>query len=355
MKLLIVTQAVDTEDPVLGFFCRWVEEFAKHAESIEVICLKEGKHGSLPANVCVHSLGKERETAENTTIYRSVLRRLRYAIRFKLLAWRLRRDYDSVFVHMNEEYVFIGGLLWKLLGKRVMLWRNHPKGGWVTDVAVRLSHVVYATSPHSYVYTRFPGKTRLMPVGIDTDQFVADTAIARNPRSILFFGRISPVKRVDVFLKAVALLKARGVLCEVYIVGSPHNPGDEDYQASLRSFVETNELSQMVTWSPSIPHHEVSKLYSGHAILANLTATGSLDKTLFEAMSCGMLVATTNEALRGEIPDSFLAEDTDDGVARCVQGLLAMPAEDRRTSAAALREFVVRHHSLEDLANKIFL
>ena len=44
MKLLVVTQAMDEQDPVLGFFVRWVEELAKRAERIEVICLKEGKH-----------------------------------------------------------------------------------------------------------------------------------------------------------------------------------------------------------------------------------------------------------------------------------------------------------------------
>ena len=58
MKLLITTQAVDTDDPVLGFFVRWIEEFAKHAERVEVVCLREGKHG-LPPNVRVHSLGKK--------------------------------------------------------------------------------------------------------------------------------------------------------------------------------------------------------------------------------------------------------------------------------------------------------
>lgn len=60
MKLLIITQTVNTEDPVLGFFVRWIEEFAKHAETVEVICLKEGSHAFLPSNVRVYSLGKKR-------------------------------------------------------------------------------------------------------------------------------------------------------------------------------------------------------------------------------------------------------------------------------------------------------
>ncbi len=50
MKLLIVTQAVDTGDPALGFFIHWVEEFAARVESVELTCLKEGGRDALPAN-----------------------------------------------------------------------------------------------------------------------------------------------------------------------------------------------------------------------------------------------------------------------------------------------------------------
>ena len=57
MKLLIVTQTVDTDNPILGFFVRWIEEFAKHCEKIAVICLHEGEY-TLPSNVEVYEIGK---------------------------------------------------------------------------------------------------------------------------------------------------------------------------------------------------------------------------------------------------------------------------------------------------------
>jgi len=37
MKLLIITQAVDKNHPVLGFFHRWVEELAMHFVHIFVV------------------------------------------------------------------------------------------------------------------------------------------------------------------------------------------------------------------------------------------------------------------------------------------------------------------------------
>ena len=58
MKVLVLTQTVDTEDPILGFMHRWIEELASKYERIEVVCLREGNH-NLPKNVFIHSLGKE--------------------------------------------------------------------------------------------------------------------------------------------------------------------------------------------------------------------------------------------------------------------------------------------------------
>ena len=59
MRLLVVTQKVDAQDDVLGFFHEWLRRFAARCETVEVICLQEDPH-ELPANVRVHSLGKEK-------------------------------------------------------------------------------------------------------------------------------------------------------------------------------------------------------------------------------------------------------------------------------------------------------
>ena len=111
MKLLIITQKVDRDDPILGFFHRWIEEFAKHCENIIVICLEKGEY-NLPKNVQVLSLGKEERES-----------RLAYIKRFYSYIWHKRKEYDSVFVHMNQEYVLLGGFFWKAMRKRVILWR----------------------------------------------------------------------------------------------------------------------------------------------------------------------------------------------------------------------------------------
>ena len=68
MKILIITQKIDRNDSVLGFFCGWVEEFSKHCEQVTVIALGVGVH-NLPKNVRVFSLGKERGVSRVGYLY----------------------------------------------------------------------------------------------------------------------------------------------------------------------------------------------------------------------------------------------------------------------------------------------
>ncbi|HLD63513.1 MAG TPA: hypothetical protein VI913_01320, partial [Candidatus Peribacteraceae bacterium] len=113
MRLLIVTQAIDLNDPVLGFFHRWVEEFAKHCDHVHVIAQREGVH-LLAGKVTVHSLGKEKRVSKLGQIFR-----------FWKLIWTLRDKYDVVFVHMIPWWMVLGAPMWMFLRKRRYLWYEH--------------------------------------------------------------------------------------------------------------------------------------------------------------------------------------------------------------------------------------
>ena len=58
MKLLIITQKVDKNDQLLGFFIDWIAGFSHKFEEVTVLCLEKGEF-NLPENVEVISLGKD--------------------------------------------------------------------------------------------------------------------------------------------------------------------------------------------------------------------------------------------------------------------------------------------------------
>jgi glycosyltransferase involved in cell wall biosynthesis len=270
MKLLIVTQAVDTEDPVLGFFVRWVEEFAKHTERIEVICLKEGKH-TLPTNVRVHSLGKERNVL-----------RVQYVFNFYKYIWRLRRDYDTVFVHMNPEYIVAAGLLWRLMGKRVALWYTHKSVNLKLRIAAIFAGVIFTASKESFrLRTK---KLRVMGHGIDTDFFSPDTSVVRGDWA-LSVGRLMPSKRHDLAIR-IAVRDDK----ELRIAGE--GPEQKSLEALAR------ELGVRVQFLGALMQSQLREEYRKAAYLIHTSETGSLDKVVLEALACGLPVRTNDPALK---------------------------------------------------------
>src|SRR3989344_6033891 len=136
MKLLICTQTVDSQDSHLGFFVRWIEEFAKHCEKVTVICLRDGGL-TISDNVKVYEIGKAASSTQK-------------AVRLLSLVWKLRTEYDTVFVHMNPEYIVLAGWLWRVWNKRVALWYTHKSVNLKLRIAVIFSHIVFTASKESF-------------------------------------------------------------------------------------------------------------------------------------------------------------------------------------------------------------
>lgn len=288
MKLLVVTQKVDKDDPILGFFHAWLIEFSKAFESVVVICLEKGQY-NLPSNIKILSLGKEQNGQHR------MLAKEKYVWRFYQYIWRERGNYDAVFVHMNQEYVLLAGDMWRLLGKKVYLWRNHAQGNLLTSLAVLLSHKVFYTSPQSFT-ARFK-KAVQMPVGIDTDFFKPDPTVARNPNSTLFLGRISPIKKVLEFIDWAESKGYRGT------IAGPILPIDKEYG----EVVKHRMLDTKIKYIGPVNQDEARRLYQTNEIYANFTLSGSMDKTIFEAAACGCKLEIRNhEAKKLLLQDNSL-------------------------------------------------
>ncbi len=324
MKLLIITQAVDSEDPILGFFVRWIEEFAKHAERIEVICLKEGKH-SLPANVRVHSLGKEKGVS-----------RIKYILNFYTYIWRLRRDYDTVFVHMNPEYVVLGGLFWRIWKKRIAFWYLHKNVDLKLRIAVFFANIILTASKESFrLHTK---KLNIVGHGIPTNLFICPMQEMSGTLRILTAGRISKTKNISLLLDAADILTARGVPFMLVIAGAPVTAADIKY--AERVYARAGSTVQFV--GPKT-QSEIAALLCEANVFVNLGENGSMDKAVLEALCAGIPVVTGNEAYKHllEPLGLFVAFDA----SAIADALQRAP----RVNISPLATYVREHHSLQRL------
>jgi glycosyltransferase involved in cell wall biosynthesis len=343
MKLLILTQKVDRTDTVLGFFHLWIERFSRRFDSILVCCLERGLH-ELPSNVEVASLGKEQGSGKLGRLWRLLA-----------LVWKRRHEYDAVFVHMNQEYVLVAGLFWRLLGKRVVMWRNHPLGSVWTTIACWLCDVVMYTSERSYT-ARFKN-ARQMPAGIDTELFVPPAAEEPRASDFLYVGRISWIKHVTEMIEAFSIVSQRrpGVRCVFY---GDVSAAESEYDAKVRALAAPLVERGVVVFNPGVAYERLPAVYASATALINLTPAGSLDKVALEMMACEGLVLFSNESFLPLVPEgekaALYAESTEPAVvAKHIEAIASM--DDRRRSALGrnLRDAVVRTHSLDALVEEI--
>ncbi len=337
MRILVITQKIDKNDKVLGFFHGWLKELSQKFESVEVICLEKGEF-DLPKNTTVYSLGKE--------IGVSKLGFLKNLYRYLFL---IRGSYDRVFVHMNEEYLLLAGLYWKSVGIPVYLWRNHPKGSLKTRIAVMLSKKVFCTSRSSFT-ARFK-KTLVMPAGIDTKTFRPVEGIVRGKYSVCMVGRISPIKQIDLALKAIKILVSKGIQVSLSIIG-PVLDKDQEYFESLKKYIKENNLSNIVSWKDAVSIDNLPEVYSSFEICLNLTPSGSFDKTIVEASSCGAVPLVSNSSLKGFLPDLCITGNLPEEIAESLQKLLE-PKEQVKIQDK-LKHFV-ESQSLSELVKKLLL
>ena len=277
-RLLIVTQVVDKNDSNLGFFHRWIEEFAKHCESVIVICLKEGLH-QLPKNVSVYSLGK-RQAASGFQL--PAVRRLQYTIRFFTLQWRLRHSYGPVFVHMNPEYVLLGGFFWRAQGQKIALWYVHKSVTSVLRVALGLVDIVFTASPESFRLAS--PKVRVVGHGIDTEFFSPAESVTRG-NHFLSVGRLMQSKQHNLAIRA-----AYDASVPLRIAGE--GPERERLATLAR------ELGADVTFLGGLTQEKLRDEYRAAAKLVHRSETGSLDKVVLEAAACGCSIDSTGPAIR---------------------------------------------------------
>lgn len=347
MNLLIITQKVDINDDVLGFFHNWIKEFAGHYKKVFVICLYKGEY-RLPENVKVFSLGKEAGAG-----------RTRRLFNFYKYIWRLSGEYDGVFVHMNPEYAVLGGLFWKARGKKVWLWFAHKSVNLKLRLAEKIADVIFTASEKSF---RLPSaKLKVVGHGIDIEKFSRMEKAGADGGRIKFItvGRISPVKDYETLIRAVEILcKKKGFNnFNFAIIGGPGLAAQEDYFSSLKRIVSELKLDNIIKFAGSIPYKNIHRYLNGADVFLHSSRTGSLDKAVLEAMAASLVVVSSNESSK-EILSAFgddliFPEGDAEKLADKLEKIMRLGAADRRAVGERLKQIAKEEHGLKNLIKKI--
>ncbi len=336
-NLLIITQKVDKNDQLLGFFIAWIAYFAQKFDKVTVLCLEKGEF-NLPPNVKVESFGKNRGASK-----------LKQLFNFYFLVSTLRKDYDTVFVHMNPIWVIVGGLWWRMTNKKIFFWYTSGGVTMKLKLAEKFADTIFTASPESF---RVPSKKVIITGhGIDTGVFAPanhKSQITNNKLKILSVGRISPVKNYEILVDAAKILADRNVDFLITMIGEAPLERDKNYEKSLRFKVKSLNLEDNFNFVGKVNNKDLPAYYQSHDLFVHLSKTGSLDKTILEAMSCGMRVLSSNDASKSFLPQNLIFDDKNSE--ELANKIIVL--KDLEPSPG-LREYVMQNHNLDNLINKI--
>ena len=343
MKILIITQKVDREDTVLGFFHGWILEFSRRYERVIVICSEEGVH-DLPSNVHVFSLRKAESGSSN----------LACTFLFLSLIWRKRHDYDHVFIHMRVEYGALGGVLWRMWGKKIGLWYTRWSTTLSFQLAEKFAHVVFLPLGHSFLI--HSNKRKIVSRGINVNKFRCENEKLPDVLRILSVGRITRAKNCDTLIRAGGILKeSLGESVKIIFVGGPVIKDDEAYLTELKQLTRELSLEKNVEFVGNVPRYKIPRYYCNATFTANMVAAGEIDDAVIESMAAKTLVVTSNEALRayfGDFANDLIFKERDEH--DLSEKILRLrKREDVNTVTLFLEQQAHKNFSIERLVEQI--
>jgi glycosyltransferase involved in cell wall biosynthesis len=316
---------------VLGFFHRWLQEFALHCTEVTVIAQSVGSY-ELPANVLVVSLGKER----GNPLFLQV-------IRFWWLSVLMARRYRRVLVHMTPVWVVLGWPVWLLLRASVFLWYEVRRGGVILQLAVYLARRTFTATPAGLP---FPSKRAIVTGhGIDTELF-AQSIDQRDPDLVVAVGRVTGIKHYDQILACFRELPSH---MRLRIVGGVVTGSDVTVLASLESLIRQWHLTGRVMIS-TLSHGNVAMLLRQASLMLH-ASQGGLDKVVLEAMAAGCPIVSTGLASAHVLPERCIATHKDfSGKAKAI---LDLSSEEKSALQRELRRTIEEKHSLHALVPRL--
>jgi len=341
MKILMVTRKVDKNDHLAGFIYNWVRKIGEKVEELKVISWQEGDSTGLPGNIKITHL----KTRQN-----KILKIFKF---IKLIRQNIFQV-DGIFCHQMPIYTILAAPIARLHGKKVVSWYMHRKVDWRVKLMERLADVILSASKESF---RLPSKKLVITGhGIDIEQFkpaeqVKESGIFR----LLTVGRISPTKDYESMIKAVDILSKQGIKnIKLTIIGEAGLAEQKIYFESLKQMTEKMGLKDKVEFLGPKPNREISAYLCQSDLFVNMSGTGSIDKAVLEAMSCGCLVLTANEAFFEILPAEMQTHRDNPGVlAEKIKAIIDLPSENSERLKVKLRQEIVNNHNLDNLVKKI--
>lgn len=276
--LFLFNLSMDLDNPILATTNLWANEFAKHFENVFIYATHVGRY-EVPKNVKVAELG-------GGTLRLRISALVNLSIAF-LSIMKLRRR-SIVFHHQSPFTSVFPGLILRLAGITQGLWYSHSSKPISLALGAKFVDRIFSSSPESLPLTS--EKANFFGHGIDTVSALRFLKQSTGKRSdILYLGRISPIKRLEECINAIAISEKK----ELVFVAIGPTEGNNEYLSHLLKLAN----NQNVKLRRELPiSHELVFERMAHFNLFFAGMRNSVDKSCLEAAASGCFVITNDQA-----------------------------------------------------------
>ncbi len=298
--ILIITQKVDKDDSILGFFHDWIMEFSKQYNNVIVICLQKGNY-DLPKNVEILSMEKDKNP-----------NKFKYIYLLNKFAFENRNKYDYVFCHMSPLYVISGFVIWKILHKKISMWYVHRNVDLKLKIANLLSDYIFSSTKEGYRINTKKVKYLGQAILVNKFPYLKHKILDKNTNiNILTVGRITKIKNLDYLINTIKILKDKNYNVNLNIIGEAKISSDIEYYNELKNQISKLGLNSNINFIGSVKYDELAHYYNINDIFVNLAPSGGQDKAVLEAMSSGIPTFVANTGFKdfyGEFASDMIFE-----------------------------------------------
>jgi glycosyltransferase involved in cell wall biosynthesis len=323
MKLVVITQRVDPDDPALGATVPMLRSLAARVDELVVLTLS-ARGASLPDNVRIKVIAAPTQA----------LRGARFAA---ALAPELRTRPVAVLAHMSPIYAVLAAPLVRPLRIPLLLWFTHWRSSRLLQLAERVSTRVLTVDRTSFPFA----SPKVSPIGHGIEVNALPCVEQKESLRLLALGRTSPAKGLDTIVEAARLA---GV--ELEVRGPSLTDEERAYRDTLGVPVE-----------PPVARREIAGVYAAVGALVNNMRSGALDKVVFEASAACLPVLVSNPGfaslVEGIEPSLQFPQDDAQALAERIRALVDAGPEARARIGRELRLRVERDHSVDRWAERV--
>lgn len=216
---------------------------------------------------------------------------------------------------------------------------------------VRAADAVFANGRYgqSLIRAAYGVEATILPHGVEhAPPALAAVAAARarwdirdDQTTLLTVNQLHPRKRLDLFLRAVAAARARGVAARALVAG------DGAARAELEALARDLDLASAVTFCGFVPDADLPALYAACDIYVHTGRAESFGLSVLEAAASGLPVVAVAEGGPLEIlrdgETGLLVPPTPAGLADAIAALARDPAAARALGALARADVAARY------------